>query len=1126
MAQKNETTTKFKVDIADLKKGIQEACRQIKLANAEFKAAASGMDDWSKSADGISKKIEQLQTVLDAQKTILSNYEQQLELIKSQYGENSREADEMRIRIANQQAVINDTERSIRNYTTQLNNLQREQEASARAAAEQENAYDKLQKEMQDQQTELDRLKSEYASVVLEQGKESDEAKRLAGEIDTLSGELRDNQQALKAAEDAADDLDNTLEDMDPEETAGGFTVLKGALADLVAQGISKCIEAVKDFGKAIIEVGKSFDTEMSKVQAISGATAEEMETLRAKAKEMGESTKYTATEAGEAFEYMAMAGWKTEQMISGIDGILNLATASGEDLGTTSDIVTDALTAFGLSASDAGRFADVLAAASSNANTNVSMMGASFKYVAPVAGSLGYSIEDTAIALGLMANAGIKADMAGTSLRNLFQRMAKPTDESEAAMQRLGLALYDDTGRMYSLQEIMDQLREGFVSINMPLEDYNAALDELDAALAEGSIKQGEYEKSLEELNLQAFGAEGAEKARAAAMLGGARAMSGLLAIANASEEDYNKLTDAIYGSAGAAQEMADIMMDNLEGDMTKFQSRLQGIQLELYEKMEPALREGAKALGVFLDALQWLVDHGTEVVTVLGSIAAGVAAYIAYTTALKVMELGWVGITAALKASAAAQWLMNAAMAANPIGLVIAAITALVAAFVILWNKSEKFRQFWIDLWEALKELCGDAWEAIKEFFVGAWEALQKAWSGITSFFSGLWEGIKDIWSGLTSFFVGLYEKIKAIFINAAKWVDETIFQPIKTLFQPVIDFFTTAWNIIGELAVGCWNVITAAWGAVGGWFSEKLEAVKGFFSSAWDNIKTKASDAWSKTKENWSTAASWFDEHVAGPVKDKLSTAWEKVKEDQKESWEKTKETWSVVSDWFGEHVASPIKEKFSDAWAKTKEGASSAWDTVKTTFAPMANWFKDKFSEAWNNVKNVFSTGGKIFDGIKDGIVNAFKSVVNGIIRAINKIIAVPFNAINNTLENLRNAEILGTKPFEGLVSRFDIPQIPELATGGVLRKGQVGLLEGDGAEAVVPLDQNKKWIAATANALRQALTKEGIIGQAAAGTKTNVYNYEFVQNNSSPKALSRLDIYRNTQAQIELAKGVL
>ncbi|MBR3470301.1 MAG: phage tail tape measure protein [Lachnospiraceae bacterium] len=404
----------------------------------------------------------------------------------------------------------------------------------------------------------------------------------------------------------------------------------------------------------AAVKKTMDFDSEMSKVKAISGATEEEFQALRDKAIEMGDKTKFSAAESAEALEYMAMAGWKTEDMLSGIEGIMALAAASGEELGTTSDIVTDALTAFGMTAADSGHFADILAAASSNANTNVSMLGESFKYAAAPAGALGYSAEDVALALGLMANSGIKADMAGTSLRNLFTRMAKPTKESAEAMDRLGLELYDDTGKMYSLREIMEQLRGSFAEINMPLEEYNARLDELDAALEDGTIKQKEYDKELEELNLQAFGAEGAEKARAAAMLGGARAMSGLLAIANATEEDFDKLAGAIDHASdtmaktadgsvmtmtqaleegaevveqynGAADQMSQVMMDNASGDWTILASQVGTLAIQIGDILMPAVRDfiqGLQGLVTWLNSL----DEGTQktIVTIALVVAA----------------------------------------------------------------------------------------------------------------------------------------------------------------------------------------------------------------------------------------------------------------------------------------------------------------------------------------------------------------------------------------------------------------------------------------------------------------------------------------------------------------------
>lgn len=332
----------------------------------------------------------------------------------------------------------------------------------------------------------------------------------------------------------------------------GGLSVLGGAIAGVTA--------AMGAGVTAAVNVGMSFESQMSKVQAISGATGGELEALTEKAKEMGATTKFSATESGQAFEYMAMAGWKTEDMLGGIEGIMNLAAASGEDLATTSDIVTDALTAFGLSASDSGHFADILAAASSNANTNVGLMGETFKYVAPVAGALGFSAEDTATAIGLMANAGIKGSQAGTALRSIMSRLANPTDEVAIAMSQLGLSITNSDGSMKSLNEITGDLRSSF------------------AGLSE------------------------AEKASMAATLGGQEAMSGLLAIVGASDEDFNKLQSAIYGATdeltgySAAAEMAEIMQNNLAGQLTNLRSAAEGLGIELYESIKEPLTDIAK--------------------------------------------------------------------------------------------------------------------------------------------------------------------------------------------------------------------------------------------------------------------------------------------------------------------------------------------------------------------------------------------------------------------------------------------------------------------------------------------------------------------------------------------------
>ena len=1026
MPGNNETTAKFSIDISDLKKGIAEANRAIKLANAEFKAASASMDKWSNSTAGLTAKITQTEKVLDANKKKLNSYKLEMEAVTKEYGENSKEAENARIKYENQRAVVVKTQKALGDYKDSLAKLEEEQRAAAEAAEKDNTALKKLERTIDSQEKSLSELKSEYANIVLEQGKTSEAAREMASEIEKLSSELSDNKAKLNDAEEAADKFDNSLE----ETTTGGLDAFTIALGNLAANVISDVINKLKELAVNTVEVGKAFDTSMGQVGAISGATAEEIELLRDKAKEMGSTTKFTASEAADAFSYMAMAGWKTEDMLNGIDGILQLAAASGSDLATTSDIVTDALTAMGYSAGDAGRLANVMAAASSNANTNVELMGATFQYAAPIVGALGMNMEDTAVAIGLMANAGIKGQKSGTALRSILTRLstdAGATSNSFGALgtltNELGVEFYNTDGTVRELSDILSEARVAWADLS--------------------AEQQTSYGK----------------------VIAGQEALSGWLAIMNAAPADVEKLTQAVAQADGAAEQMANTMLDNLGGDMTLLSSKLEGVQLAIYEKFEPALRDGVEVLDDLLDGVSFVVDHSTEFVAALGSMAAAVAAYVGYTTALKVMQEGWQALTLVTKAQTAAQWLLNAAMSANPIGLIVAAIAALVAGFVILWNKSDAFRNFWIGLWEGIKEAASSAIDGIKEI-----------WESITSWVSEKWEGLKQTFESIKETFISIGEAIKNVIIAIVTFY--------YNKYKPLIDFTTTAVKVIIELVKGTVNLFKILWGAFSDWIKTKvIEPVSGFFKELWEGIKETA------------------------------STAIDFVKS-----------IFAALVDWYRSTIVIPLATIFSSIWNSLKDGAAQAWEGIKSVFEPVAKWFESTFAKAWKKVKDVFSTGGKIFDGIKDGIVSAFKTIVNAIIIGINRIISGPFKAINNALDAIRDFEVMGQKPFSGLVSRFDIPQIPLLAQGGIVKKGQMALLEGSGAEAVIPLENNKRWINATANALKIALAGEGIIG----GTTQQVVNntYEFVQNNNSPKALDPLTVYRQTNSLLFAAQARL
>lgn len=313
----------------------------------------------------------------------------------------------------------------------------------------------------------------------------------------------------------------------------------------------------------AAIKVGAEFEASMSKVEAISGATGKELEALTEKAKEMGIKTKFSAKESADAFYYMAQAGWKTQDMLNGIEGVMNLAAAAETDLATTSDIVTDALTAFGLKAGEATHFADVLARASADTNTDVLKMGETFKYVGPLAGAMGYSIEDVSVAIGLMANSGIKASQAGTSLRSIISRLAKPTDELQMIMDKFGISLMDTEGNAKPFREVLEQLRSSM--------------------------------KGLSE----------EEKVANAAVIAGKPGMSGMLAILNATDEEFNNLTQSLDNCSGAAEEMAEVMQDNLKGQLEILKSSAEGLGLEIYESIENPLKEAVKVAIGYVEQL-----------------------------------------------------------------------------------------------------------------------------------------------------------------------------------------------------------------------------------------------------------------------------------------------------------------------------------------------------------------------------------------------------------------------------------------------------------------------------------------------------------------------------------------
>ena len=683
MADK-DTTARFKADISQLKAAMQQAQRSVKLANAEFKAFAASLDDWGSSEEGLEAKLKQLNKVFEAQKKQLGILEQELEKTVAVYGENSAAADNLRIRIANQQAAIERTKKEITNYSKELDDCRNETGRFAKETEESEDAVSKLTRTIDEQEKELDSLKTRYKNLQLEENDTTEESKELAKEIQNLSNELKDNREKLAKAESAADDLDASMEELDSDtkNTSEGFTVLKGVISNLVTEGIRVAIDAMKELAVETFRVGSEFEDSMNQVKAISGASAEEMALLTDKAKELGENTKFSAIEAAQSFKYMSMAGWDTSAMLDGIEGLMNLAAASGEDLASVSDIVTDALTAMGYSAQDSGHFADVLAAASANANTNVGLMGSSFQYAAPLAGAMGFKIEDLAVAIGLMANSGIKGEKSGTALRSIFTRLSAPTDEVKKAMDELNVSVTNEDGSMRDLNSILIDLRSGFSRLS-------------------------------EE-----------EKTNYAKTIAGQEAMSGLLGITEATTEDFEKLTNAVRNSSGAAKDMAQTMNDSVSGQVTLLKSNIEGKMIRIFESASDSIKKAIGTIGKAIDSMDWdeiadnvgdfaekaadffvyILKNGDQVEGILKGIGAVLLTMFAigqletFTSLISNLTPMFLGLaekitvaTVATEAETGAQLGLNAAMSANPIGLLVAGLGLLVSG-ILIYNQTTK--------------------------------------------------------------------------------------------------------------------------------------------------------------------------------------------------------------------------------------------------------------------------------------------------------------------------------------------------------------------------------------------------------------------------------------------------
>ena len=909
--------------------------------------------------------------------------------------------------------------------------------------------YDNLKQKLELQKTAHDQLKTKveaakkaYEDSAKATGEDSEETQKLKAEYEKLSSQLSTSESqitktetAITKQEAAVNQSKAALTEMEAElknvnaelarapfdEYAAKAEKVGGTLTS-VGQKLLPLSTGIAGLGVAAVKTTADFDSEMSKVSAISGATGTDLDKLRGKAREMGAKTKFSASEAAQGMQYMAMAGWKTQDMMDGLEGIMNLAAASGEDLASTSDIITDALTAFGLSAKDSSHFSDILAAASSNANTNVSMMGETFKYAAPVLGSLGYTAEDAALAIGLMANAGIKSSQAGTSLRGAITNLAKPTDTVAAAMDKYGISLTDSSGKMLSLRELMEQLRQKL-----------------------GGLSE-------------------AEQAQAAAALFGKNAMSGMLAIINGSDKDFEKLAGAIDNCDGSSEKMANTMNDNLQGQITILMSQLQELAISFGEILMPKIRDIVTHVQNFVDKLNAMDEGQKETILRIGMFVAALAPML--------MGLGKV-ITFSANVSRALGTLSAGLVKAggfsgvftkalglitSPAAIVVGAIAAITAVIIHLWNTNEDFRNTITAIWQKIKDAFttfaagiserlsalgitfSDVTSAIKTIWdgfcnllapvleaafntiaialqtafnviLGIWDVFSAVFSGD---WSGAWEAVKGIflsvWDGLKEYFstiIGAVKGVADVFLGwfGTNW--ETVWNGVKTFFEGI-------WNGISSFFEGIWNGISTFCTTVCNGIVTNVTAfcttVHDTISTIFNAAKDVVSNVWETIKNVVQVAIMFIVEVIKAAFE--LITVpfrfiWENCRDTIISVWETIKSAVQTAINFVKDNIITPVMNAISTT-------ITTVWNTIKTTFTTVINAIKSAVQTAWNFMKNSVIT--PVMNGIKTVITtvwNAIKTAVQTVVNAIKTTVQTVFNAVKTTVTTIWNAIKTGT-----------------------------------------------------------------------------------------------------------------
>lgn len=766
-----------------------------------------------------------------------------------------------------------------------------------------------------------------YADAVKDIDKVTDAADEAAESLDDMGDAADDAESPVRNSGDAAKDAD------------GKFSTWKVTLANLASNAIQGVISKCTDLAKSVVGLGEDFTSMMSEVQAISGATDEEMAQMEATARQFGATTVFSATDAAEALKYMSLAGWTAEQSTSALGGVLDLAAASGMELGQASDMVTDYLSAFGMEAEDAAYFADMLSFAQSNSNTTAEQLGEAYRNCAANLNAAGQDVETVTSLLEAMANQGYKGSEAGTALAAIMRDITNAMDDGKISIGDTTISVMDANGNFRDLTDI---------------------LTEVEAATN---------------------GMGDAERAAALSSTFTADSTKGLNLILNEGMGKVAGYEEALRNADGTASDMAATMNDNLKGDLANMNSAFEELGLKIYDGMEQPLR--AVVQFVTNKVIPAITTFGQNLDTI-APIFLGIATAIGvFTVALNFSSIvsTVVNVLNGLKGAILA---VNAAMAANPIMLVVSLIAGLVVALVTLWNTNEDFRNAVIAIWESVKEAFSTAIEAIKGFISGLTEKISNAFENIketiTNIFNAVIETFQNVWNSITEIFNSIVETI------SAAW--ETVKNVVQVSIMFIVEVITAAFELITLpfrfIWENCKETIFAAWETIKSTVSNALDAIKTTISNVWnailtiltpilESIKNTVSTVWNAIKTAVTT--------VVNAIKTVITTVWDAIK--------------TAIST-----AMNAIKTTVSSIWNSIKTTVTSVVNTIKSTITSVFNAVKSTISSILNSIKSTFSS---IWNGIKSTV----SSVINGIKSTISSGLQGAFSTVSNILNNIKN-----------------------------------------------------------------------------------------------------------------------